>query len=86
MELQSSSRLRREYPDLPVIVECWMSKKLYLLADIMEKDIPEDYPYDPMAELEELRNIYPDCSNYLAMIGYKTQYPVIEEQFYGLRE
>ncbi len=74
-------RLRREYPDLPVIVECWMSKKLYLLADIMEKDIPEDFPYDPMAELENLRTLYPDCSNYLAMIGYKTQYPVIEEDF-----
>ena len=22
-------RVRREYPDLPVVVECWMSKKLY---------------------------------------------------------
>ena len=74
-------RLRREYPDLPVIVECWMSKKLYLLADIMEKDIPEDFPYDPMAELENLQSLYPDCCNYLAMIGYKTQYPVIEEQY-----
>ena len=74
-------RLRREYPDLPVIVECWMSKKLYLLADIMEKDIPEDFPYDPMAELDNLQRIYPDCSNYLAMIGYKTQYPVIEARY-----
>ena len=74
-------RVLREYPDLPVVVECWMSKKLYLLADIMEKDIPEDFPYDPMAELEELQNIYPDCSNYLALIGYKTQYPVIEEKY-----
>ena len=74
-------RLRREYPDLPVVVECWMSKRLYLLADIMEKDIPEDFPYDPMAELENLQQIYPDCSNYLALIGYKTQYPVIEEKY-----
>ena len=74
-------RLLEEYPSLPVIVECWMSKKLYLLADIMEKDIPEDFPYDPMAELKNLRRLYPDCCNYLSMIGYKTQYPAIEEDF-----
>jgi methylenetetrahydrofolate reductase (NADPH) len=74
-------RLRRDYPDFPVVVECWMSKKLHLLADIMEKDIPEDFPYDPMAELDNLQNLYPDCSNYLALIGYKTQYPVIEEKY-----
>ena len=32
-----------------------------------------------MAKLEELEELYPTGRNYLAMIGYKTQYPVIEE-------
>ena len=78
---EQMDRLFKEYPDLPVVVECWMSKKLHLLADVLERDIPEDYPYDPMAMLEELNEVYPTGRNYLAMIGYKTQYPVIEEKY-----
>ena len=72
-------RLLREYPDLPVVIECWMSKKLYLLSDIVEREIPEDYPYDPMAMLEELKQLYPTGRYYLALVGYKTQYPVLDE-------
>ena len=74
-------RLRREFPDLPVIVEIWMSKKLFLLSDIFGYTIPEDAPYDPFATRKEVCAAYPDCGNYLALLGYKTQYPVIEEEY-----
>lgn len=74
-------RLRREHPDLPVIVETWMSRKLYLLSDVIGKEIPEDTPYDPIAELKAARENYPDCGNYLSIVGFKTQYPTLEQMF-----
>ena len=74
-------RLRSEYPELPVIVEVWMSKKLHLLSDILGHPIPEDTVYDPDAAFEELRTIYPGCGNYLALLSYKNQYPAIAERF-----
>lgn len=74
-------RLVREYPDLPVIVEVWMSKKLYLLSDVFGRPIPQDEPYDPMETLEEVKKAYPRYGNYLALLGYKTMYPALEEAF-----
>lgn len=74
-------RLVRDYPDLPVIVEVWMSKKLYLLSDVFGRPIPEDEPYDPMQALEDVKKAYPRYGNYLALLGYKTMYPAIEEAF-----
>lgn len=62
---------------LPVFVECWMSKKLHLLSECVGYTIPEDTPYDPMKNLKELQSIYAGHGMYLAMIGYKTQFPLL---------
>ena len=72
-------RLLREYPDLPVVVEVWMSKKLHLLSDVVGYDIPEDTIYDPFETLKEMRKIYPQCGNYLALLPYKTKYAAFKE-------
>jgi methylenetetrahydrofolate reductase (NADPH) len=63
---------------LPVVVECWMSKKLHLLSECVGYTIPEDTPYDPMAKLKELQEVYSGYGIYLAMLGYKTQFPVLK--------
>ena len=73
-------RLIREYPDLPVIIEIWMSKKLYLLSDVFGTPIPEDTPYDPFETRKKVKELYPGYGTYLALLGYKTQYPVLEAE------
>ena len=72
-------RLLREYAGLPVTIEAWMSKKLYLLSDVVGYPIPEDAKYDPLATLDKLQRIYPQCGFYLSLLGFKTQYSFIEE-------
>jgi 5,10-methylenetetrahydrofolate reductase len=72
-------RLLREYAGLPVTIEAWMSKKLYLLSDVVGYPIPEDAEYDPLATLDKLQRIYPQCGFYLSLLGFKTQYSFIEE-------
>ena len=72
-------RLLREYHALPVTIEAWMSKKLYLLSDVVGYPIPEDAEYDPMSTLENLRCVYARCGFYLSLLGFKTQYPLIVE-------
>lgn len=63
---------------LPVFAECWMSKKLHLLSECVGYTIPEDTPYDPMSNLKELQDIYKGCGMYLAMLGMKTQFPLLK--------
>ncbi|MBQ7500155.1 MAG: methylenetetrahydrofolate reductase [Clostridia bacterium] len=72
-------RLLSGYPDLPVIIEAWMSKKLYLLSEVVGYPIPEDAEYDPLGTLEYLKSLYPRCGFYLSLLGFKTQYHLIEE-------
>ncbi|MBP5272846.1 MAG: methylenetetrahydrofolate reductase, partial [Clostridia bacterium] len=72
-------RLVRDYPDLPVILEVWMSKKLYLLADVFDREIPEDTPYDPFETLETVRKLYPGCGINYSLMAYRTQYETISE-------
>ena len=67
-----------KYPDIPVIVEAWMTKKLHLLSDVVGYKIPEDAEFSPLATLEDLHRWYPDCGMYLSLLGFKTQYPAIE--------
>lgn len=74
-------RLQKEYPDLPVILEVWMSKKLYLLADVFDRDIPEDEPYDPMQTLRLIQELYPEYGINFSLLGYKTMYPEIAEKY-----
>ena len=72
-------RLLAEHPALPVTVEAWMSKKLFLLSDVVGYPIPEDAAFDPIGTLTELIGLYPGCGFYLSLLGFKTQYPTIEE-------
>ena len=72
-------RLLREYPDLPVTIEAWMSRKLYLLSDVVGYPIPEDADYDPLATLGALQEMYPQSGFYLSLLGFKTQYSFIED-------
>ncbi len=63
---------------LPVTLDAWMSKKLHLLSECVGHEIPEGTPYDPMENLRELRRNYPGCGLYLAILGFKTQYPLLQ--------
>jgi methylenetetrahydrofolate reductase (NADPH) len=63
---------------LPVTLDAWMSKKLHLLSECVGATIPEDAPYDPVANLRELRTRYPDFGSYLALLGFKAQYAQLE--------
>ena len=74
-----TDRLLDEYPDLHVTVEAWMSKKLFLLSDVVGYPIPDDAAFDPIETLRELRTLYPTCGYYLSLLGFKTQYHIIEE-------
>lgn len=76
---EAVDRLIAEYPSLPVTIEVWMSKKLYLLSDVVGYPIPEDAEYDPISMLKELRGAYPQCGCYLSLLGFKTQYALVEE-------
>jgi len=64
---------------IPIVIECWMSRKLHLLAECVGYEIPEDTPYDPMANLRTLMARYPHCEFYLALLGFKTQFPLLEQ-------
>ena len=64
---------------LPVVVEAWMSKKLHLLSECVGYEIPEDTEYDPIAALNSLHAEYPNCGVYLALLGYKTQFPLLKD-------
>jgi len=64
---------------LPITLDAWMSKKLHLLSECVGHEIPEGTPYDPMENLRELRRNYPDYGLYLAILGFKTQYPLLAD-------
>ncbi len=71
--------LLSSYPEIPVIVEAWMSKKLHLLSDAVGYEIPEDTEFDPIGTLESLHKLYPVCGFYLSILGFKTQYHLIKD-------
>lgn len=71
--------LLAKYPEIPVIIEAWMSKKLYLLSDAVGYEIPEDTEFDPIATLMQLHKLYPSCGVYLSLLGFKTQYHLITD-------
>ncbi len=75
-------RLLRDF-DIPVIVEAWMSKKLYLLSECVGYEIPEDTDYDPIKNLKLLLNNYPQCGVYLALLNYKRQFPALSDLSMG---
>ena len=63
---------------LPVILDAWMSKKLHLLSECVGTTIPEGTPYDPIQNLKDLRTYFPDYGLYLALLGFKTQFPLLK--------
>jgi methylenetetrahydrofolate reductase (NADPH) len=67
------------YPDIPVTIEAWMSKKIYLLSEAVGYEIPENTEFDPIATLETLHRLYPSCGVYLSLLGFKTQYDLIHD-------
>lgn len=71
--------LLEKYPDVPIFVEAWMSKKLYLLSDAVGYEIPEDTQFDPIETLKMLHKIYPGCGVYLSLLGFKTQYHLVKD-------
>ena len=73
-----TDRMLSEYPELPVYIEAWMSKKLYLLSDVVGYPIPEDAAFDPIGTLRQLKEYYPSCGLYLSLLGFKTQYETVE--------
>jgi methylenetetrahydrofolate reductase (NADPH) len=64
---------------LPVVVEAWMSKRLHLLSECVGYEISVDAVYDPMENLSQLIRNYPGCGFYLSMLGFKSQFPHIDE-------
>jgi methylenetetrahydrofolate reductase (NADPH) len=64
---------------LPVMIDAWMSKKLHLLSDCVGYEIAEDTPYDPIENLTLLQETYPNHGLYLALLGFKTQYPLLKQ-------
>jgi len=64
---------------IPIIIDAWMSKKLHLLSECIGYPIPEDTPYDPIENLKEIRKCYPQCGVYLALLGFKSQLPLLPE-------
>lgn len=71
-------RLIEKYGDLPIFIEAWMTKKLFLLSDVVGYAIPEDSEFDPIETLQMLHQLYPTCGMYLSILGFKTQYHIVE--------
>lgn len=72
-------KLQDKYPDIPLVIEAWMSKKLNLLADAVGYEIPENASFDPIEALKSLHRTYPKCGIYLSLLSYKTQYDLIKD-------
>ena len=73
------SQFQPKRKKLPIIIDAWMSKKLHLLSECVGYEIPDNTPYDPIDNLKQLQKNYPDCGLYLALLGFKTQYPILKE-------
>ncbi|NLO40796.1 MAG: hypothetical protein GX115_15180 [Ruminiclostridium sp.] len=73
------NELLEKYKNMPIFIEAWMSKKLYLLSEAIGYPIPENAQYDPIETLKTLHKIYPSCGVYLSILGFKTQYHLISD-------
>ena len=71
--------LLKRYPEVPVIVEAWMSKKIHLLSEAIGYELPEVIKFDPFETLKELHESYPACGFCLSLLGFKTQYHLIRD-------
>ena len=58
--------------NIPVVVEAWMSQNIDLLYISVGKEKDEkSITYDPIENLNELHEYYPECCVYLSMLGFK---------------
>jgi methylenetetrahydrofolate reductase (NADPH) len=62
---------------LPATIGAWMSKKIELLSECVGYTLHPPGTYDPMANLQLLLESYPEFGIYLALLGFKTQLPVL---------
>jgi methylenetetrahydrofolate reductase (NADPH) len=72
-------KLRKRWPETPVIVEAWMSKKIDLLSEAVGYEIKLDAPFDPLENLKALHATYRGCGVYLSLVGWKTQYDFLKD-------
>ena len=72
-------KLINRYPQIPVIVEAWMSKNINLLSQAVGYEIGMNEEYDPIANLKLLHKLYPGCGFYLSLLGFKTQYDLLKD-------
>lgn len=72
-------KLLKKYPDVPVIVEAWMSKKIELLSEAVGYEIKGAENFDPLETLTILHKNYPKCGVYLSLLGFKTQYHLVTD-------
>jgi methylenetetrahydrofolate reductase (NADPH) len=64
---------------VPLIVGAWMSRKLSLLSDCVGYNLEDRPDYDPVENLKLLASHYEGCGFYLTMLGFKTQFPKLNE-------
>jgi len=76
---EAVDRLLEKYPEIPVIIAAWMSRKLHLLSEAVGYEIPENTEFDPISTLKMLHKLYPECGVYLSLLGFKTQYDLIKD-------
>jgi hypothetical protein len=63
---------------IPVIVEAWMSKDVDLLYQSVRKEKDERVQvYDPIGNLRELHQAYPENCVYLSMLSFKEDWRAI---------
>jgi len=62
---------------VPVSIGAWMSKRIQLLSKCIGYDVNVSGQYDPIQNLTALRKKYPDFGNYLALINFKSQLPLL---------
>ena len=68
-------KLIEKYPEMPVVVEAWMSKNIGLLSEAVGYSLSEDAEaFDPLETLKNLHRNYRDCGFYLSLLGFKKQY------------
>ena len=59
---------------IPAFVEAWMTKRIDLVAECVGYELPpEDLDYDPVTNLNLLRQNYADFGVYMAFLGMKKQ-------------
>lgn len=61
--------------DIPVIVEAWMSENIELLYKSVGRDVDEEtVKYDPLDNLKELHEAYPESCIYLALLNFSSNW------------